>query len=126
MTDQQTDLSPRELDAALAVAFGAEKVIPYDTNEGYFFISFGQDKDGGGICEPLHNYSTTGDGMLLVLEAMRERGYGFEMTDDVSTGQTGWEVQVWKDSSSVLGWLLHAETLPRAVALAALAAMKVE
>ncbi len=104
MAVEQTDLSPRELDAALA-----ERL-------------FGKKHDGWDCY--LDDYSTTGDGMLLVLDAMQERprvsniDIAWDRGNDGQWGVTFWDSQVTRSLGCAV-----SKTLPRAVALAALAAL---
>lgn len=75
----------------------------------------------GNDFDPSWAYSTTGDGMLAVIEKMRERGFRFEAGT----------VAIGKDNALYLvgfgkghGFAGHqAEGLPRAVAIAALRAL---
>ncbi len=73
--------------------------------------------------EPLPAYSTTGDGMLMVLEAMQERGWFVTLTDYALP--RWWEVEFLPDplkpGEVVLG---KAPVLPTAVSLAAKAALE--
>lgn len=73
-------------------------------------------------------YSSTGDGMLLVVEAMRGRGYRVEvdvLPPEANTVEYAVRVKVTK-FSSLMAVVDHAPTAPRAVALAALRALGVE
>ncbi len=127
MTDQQTDLSPRELDAALA-----RRLFPWNENHcrvcGWPLVADvnpGCHADGCSQRPPPKvradepaTYSTTGDGMLLVLDAMPA------MSNSVGT------IRVYLDNDgkrkctvAFMGPGRTADTIPRAVALAALAAL---
>ena len=77
------------------------------------------------------DYSTTGDGMLLVLEAMRERGHDGSAAVNIDS----YRQAVFYPKGSVVRSLLFgfrsrdwtsADTLPLAVALAARAAIEAE
>jgi hypothetical protein len=67
-------------------------------------------------------YSTTGDGLLLVIEKMRERGFDFHA--DCNT--LGWDVQFFNDDVGTPHSVDGDVSLPRAVCLAALRALWVE
>ena len=76
------------------------------------------------------HYSTTGDGMLLVLEKMRERGFRFTLeTRNPVRSDLAWkpwaQFHRYKDGVPMVIQSAEADTLPRAVALAALAALEV-
>lgn len=60
-------------------------------------------------------FSTTGDGMLAVLEQMRALGWEFAVYCD--PGEAGWSVTIG-------GALLSRDTLPHAACLAALEAVR--
>lgn len=63
-------------------------------------------------------WSSTGDGMILVLEAMRERG----LVVKIHAIHAGWAAYFRRDSDP---WAVRsADTLPRAVALAAKKALE--
>ena len=99
-----TELTSRELDVALAERlFGWRRYRP------------GWRARNNKYWEDVPHYSTTGDGMLLVLEAMGERGHGFNIY-----GRAGQAYGCYFDEVEVSG-SGNADTLPRAVALAALA-----
>lgn len=70
-------------------------------------------------------YSTTGDGMLLVMEAMRERGYGI-IVERNSSGD--WLSEVYRIEPRCVGgaydFMMPAETGPMAVAKAAKLALE--
>jgi hypothetical protein len=111
MTEHST-LTDRELDAALEKRlFGWQgRKVPGE----------------GGWTFP--HYSTTGDGMLKVLEAMRERSRSIRLHwNDVSKLWVAWfSDRPWAPGAA--GDLYQDESsdasLPRAVALAALAALE--
>ncbi len=77
--------------------------------------------DVGNVMSERPGLSTTGDGMLLVLEAMRERGWGAVIV----MGRQVWSIDVQTAKCKTLS-RARADTLPRAVALAALAALDKE
>lgn len=62
-------------------------------------------------------YSTTGDGMLAVLERMRELGWAVE----IQAEDKHWWVDFYRPIEEKIG---HATTLPHAVCLAALEAVR--
>jgi hypothetical protein len=81
-------------------------------------------KTRGGACPAAghRDLSTTGDGMLLVLEAMRERGWSSEIYDE---GARQWGfIHLGEDKA---GWSPDScEAWPLAVALAAEAALEAD
>ena len=96
-------MNDRELDTAIEdVLFAADKMY--------------------GASVPAPPYSTTGDGMLKVLEAMRERGpeTGFTPKNPYTVAHGWWCKIQMADRASIIRF---ADSLPRAVALAALAAL---
>lgn len=67
-------------------------------------------------------YSTTGDGMLLVLEAMKEHSASLNLYPPSNYAKRA--TACYSDGS---GWIpFHADTLPTAVALAAKAVLEAE
>jgi len=121
-------MDDRELDAWLAEhLFGLE--VEWD----YWFPG----SDGGkrsaapsnrdkipfevGEFDCLPSYSSTGDGMLLVLEAMRERRQTLliDATYDEKQWWVKWGEDKWHQENAVID-----DSLPRAVALAAKAAIE--
>ena len=83
--------------------------------------------DGTACLEPQpYAYSSTGEGMLMVLKAMRERGFGASI---VAREEGDWWVMIATDH--VMDWLTDdraasSPSLPRAVAEAARAAIEAE
>lgn len=71
-------------------------------------------------------YSTTGDGMLLVIERMRALGWWWELDSpgqQDANGDTRDQAHLWRiDSEATV--TMAGDTLPHAVALAALAALE--
>ncbi len=72
-------------------------------------------------CSPIPAYATTGDGMLMVLEAMRARGYLCWTENDARH----WMAEFAKRWPP-LGKTKHLTSLPLAVAQAALSAIEEE
>lgn len=74
--------------------------------------------------EPVPRYSTTWEGMRLVVEKMRERGFVVDITVDCFAGgrPAGVDVCMWDDYRTPQADRpqAHADTAPHAVALAAL------
>lgn len=75
--------------------------------------------EGVGRDVPL--YSSSWEGMRLVVERLHERGYEWVFESTFSKSGWGWLAQVYADC--VLQAWRHAPTLTEAVALAALAAL---
>ena len=128
MTDQLTD---RELDAWLAEhLLGWTDCDPAYVSTGWEFtdppddrVTVGRGRGPGCRHFSLLPTFSTGDGMVLVLEAMRARGWWVLCA--VSRLDGRWYVQV--DSSVSSDMTIgegHATTLPRAVAEAAMAALE--
>lgn len=82
----------------------------------------GRRTSGSTFAPPL---SSTGDGMLLVIEAMRGRGWDWEMHAYSNPAMRGMRFTAGASSPAVpspLAWWADASSLPRAVAEAARAA----
>lgn len=86
---------------------------------------------GPGDYQEIEPYSTTGNGLLVVVDAMRKRGYWTQVVQC----EAGWRVEIIgtsnaRSSGLVPGsrglWFVVGETLPMATALAALKALGVE
>lgn len=122
-TEKMTD---RELDAWLAEHLFGWEWVPQrvDILAGGFWRS----PDGEHHQTPNQHdfwdcaYSSTGDGMLMVLEAMRERGWSFQLSDGLT------ETSLWVAlfESDRADHQIYADSLPRAVAEAAKAALEEE
>ena len=75
----------------------------------------------GGITSRLPAYSSTGDGMVIVLEAMRGRGFEFSLR--LSEDSSQW-MAIIIFGPPIGSAICRSDTLPRAVALAAKAALE--
>jgi hypothetical protein len=131
------DIDPRRLDALLAQAFGAQikPAFPPDPEEpgvldlvdpDGVLLGWQNPNEDWRYTDELPRYSTTGDGMLLVVEAMRVRGweYGIHASD---IGQHKAEFSTsGADRNRPFGFAFAwADTAPLAVALAACRALGV-
>lgn len=120
-----TDIKARKLDAAIAEALGWENIKikerPFDV------LAFGEppkpkEEKFGDIrdVENIPLYSTDGNAMLELISDMWEKGYdiAIETTDEKEYFAAFWscEIEVWLGAT-------YADTLPKAVALAAYKAL---
>lgn len=124
MNETMTD---RELDAWLAEHLFGEQVRWMNIERDHFDTVLDGSTfhcSGMGDCR----YSSTGEGMLMVLEAMRERGYYYVLRcmDSLVRGNTRIGCTFEGDGLSGTGWIREADTAPRAVAEAAKAALEAE
>lgn len=110
-------MSDRELDALVAekvMGISVELIHTDAYPREIFFCG------ATSLVRAVDHYSSTGDGMLAVIEKMRERGLSFE---------AGWCPE-WGADATFWGngarYLADGPSLPRAVSLAALKALGVE
>lgn len=125
MTTEQASLSGagagldgRALDLELArVLFGWK---PFQLDDGWwYYIPSGKPRRTHMIdARPVPRYAETWEGLGLVVERMRARGYAVTLR---STYPDGWRCEV---SRLPRLWHADAEIAPHAVALAALAAVR--
>lgn len=81
--------------------------------------------DWPGGCVP--DYAGTWEGCGLVLEAMRAREFTWELIDAYNAaGRIAWSAQIWDSVNAGSIAQTDAETLPEAVARAAIAALEAE
>ena len=112
-------MTDRELDALVA-----ERVMGLERDEkGYWQGELGVDFSQVDFENGLPFYSTTGDGMLAVVEAMRGKGYGGVIYVDRPSAVFIKMPGVTSIADEML-MLVSADSLPRAVCLAALRALK--
>ena len=90
----------------------------YQQPEKFHRIAFSEYEPKRHIYEGVKpTFSSTGDGMLLVLEAMRARGFDLDLLTDAGTWRCDFD-------NGTIDTHKEAATAPRAVALAAKAALE--
>ena len=86
-----------------------------------WFVTLEERGENPILSPTLSAYSTTGDGMLIVLHTMKEHGWLFVI---VTMTDGRFEVQFWREGQSEHHFFGNNDSLPTAVAIAALAALE--
>lgn len=130
MTDYAS-LTDREIDALVAErVMGCQRLNPLWKDHVGCCGCFGRphdDADGDGKIPHFHPYSSSGDGLLAVIERMRELGWEYLIEGPTADGSHFVEFTRWEDRGGEIDHRLEGNyedpSLPRAVALAALRAV---
>jgi hypothetical protein len=114
-------MTDREIQAAIASKLGWTELVTEQFGDGtdgtYFELLVGR-KPGGLHARDIVPDYLTGDGMLLVIDQMVSKGWDLDMRST----EDGYEVEIWREYGEE-GTAAGDKILPRAVCLAALAAI---